>query len=184
MGIQGHSREEWQINSSDIKVTVIGEGGVGKTSLIRRWCEGKFNRSYVATLGVDITDKIINVDDKVFKMVMWDIAGQQLYQQYRMAFYKGTNGIIIVCDITRLESLEALPSWKKEVEKYVNRELPSVLLANKSDLMKSRKILSDEVVKVGQILVIPPDRIFETSALSGHNVEIAFNSLARQVKGV
>lgn len=181
MAIRG-SKKRTRTNSSDIKVTVIGEGAVGKTSLIRRWAEGMFEKTYLETLGVDITDKIIQIDNFVFKMVLWDIAGQERYKTFRNAFYSGTQGVIIVADITNPASLDAIPNWKEELNQYTNKNLPSVLLVNKADLIDDRNVGSKEILKVGRLLGIPDNCIYETSALFGQNVENAFQMMARLVK--
>ena len=183
MTIGNYKKKKFQIiNASEVKITVIGEGAVGKTSLIRRWAEGKFEKTYLATLGVDITDKTVHVDNLIFKMILWDIAGQRRYKQFRNAFYKGTQGIIMVADVTNTASLDALPSWKEELEQYVDKELPSILLANKSDLDDDRKVGQKAIHKVGQVIGIPSEFIFETSALLGTNVESAFQSIAALIK--
>ncbi len=170
------------INAGEIKVTVIGEGAVGKTSLIRRWAEGKFEKSYLATLGVDITHKTVQVENLNFKMILWDIAGQHRYKQFRNTFYTGTQGIIIVADVTNPASLDALPSWKVELETFVDKDLPTILIANKSDLEDERKVGIKSIQQVGKVIGIPSDFIFETSALVGTNVESAFQSIAALIK--
>lgn len=166
---------------AEVKVTVIGDGAVGKSSLIRRWAQNKFQRSYLKTLGVDITDKVIDVGGGQLKMVMWDIAGQEEYKQFRSAFYSGTQAVVMVADVTNPATFESLPQWRDEVEQFVNQGLPSIFLANKCDLVEERKVLADEVDRARKILGLAEHQMFETSALSGQNVDESFLRLAQLI---
>ena len=158
----------------EFKVILVGEGSVGKTSLIHRFCDESFNQAYLATIGVDITSKVVEIKNQVFTFVFWDIAGQEKFKTQRSVFFKGSNGVIMVCDCTNHDSLQALINWHKEVTSIVNSNLPTVLLVNKIDLNKNRKIFPDEIERVRNTLNLPADIIFETSALEGSNVDKAF----------
>jgi small GTP-binding protein len=161
-----------------IKVLCLGDGAVGKTSLIRRFAQNKFEKSYLETLGVDITDKIVSINEKNLKMVIWDIAGQDRYKTYRSAFYQGTEALIVVADVTNPATFDNLQIWKSEIDQFLGIELPTIFLANKCDLQEQRKVLNSEVMKVGKLLMLKPNQIFETSALEGLNVNSAFDKLA------
>lgn len=161
-----------------IKVLCLGDGAVGKTSLIRRFAHNKFEKSYLETLGVDITDKIVSIHDKNLKMVIWDIAGQERYKNFRSAFYQGTEALIVVADVTNPETFDNLQIWKKEIDHFLGVQLPTIFLANKCDLQDQRKVKNNEVLQVGKLLTLENNQIFETSALTGINVNEAFNKLA------
>lgn len=170
--------EELTINKT-IKVLCLGDGGVGKTSLIRRFAQNKFEKSYLETLGVDITDKVISVNNKNLKLVIWDIAGQDRYKIYRSAFYQGTEALIVVADVTNPTTFDNLQIWKKEIDKFLGIQLPTVFLANKCDLENQRRVMKNEILQVGKLLNLYDDFIFETSALEGTNVKNAFAKLAQ-----
>ena len=161
-----------------MKVLCLGDGAVGKTSLIRRFAQNKFEKSYLETLGVDITDKIVSVSNKNLKMVIWDIAGQDRYKNYRSAFYQGTEALIVVADVTNPTTFDNLQIWKKEIDQYLGVQLPTIFLANKCDLKEQRRVMDKEVLQVGKLLDLSKEQIFETSALEGLNVTDAFNKLA------
>lgn len=169
--------DDIEVNKT-IKVLCLGDGAVGKTSLIRRFAQNKFEKSYLETLGVDITDKIVSVEGNNLKLVIWDIAGQDRYKTYRSAFYQGTEALIVVADVTNPTTFDNLPQWKKEIDQFVGVQIPTIFLANKCDLMDQRKVMDKEVQLVGQLLHLPQTQIFETSALEGLNVLSAFNKLA------
>ena len=168
--------------SKTIKVLCLGDGAVGKTSLIRRFAHNKFEKSYLETLGVDITDKIVPVmteqENKNLKMVIWDIAGQDRYRNYRAAFYQGTDALIVVADVTNPTTFDNLQTWKNEMDQFLGIKLPTIFLANKCDLKDQRKIMNNAVLQVGKLLNLSSNQIFETSALEGTNVDKAFDKLA------
>lgn len=166
-----------------VKVLCLGDGAVGKTSLIRRFAQNKFEKSYLETLGVDITDKVVSVDDKNLKFVIWDIAGQDRYKTYRSAFYQGTEALIVVADVTNPTTFDNLQIWKKEIDQFLGIKLPTIFLANKCDLQDQRKVMNQEVLQVGKLLNLMEKEIFETSALLGTNVKDAFGKLAQLCLG-
>ncbi len=176
--MQKKSKVDEIIIHKTMKVLCLGDGAVGKTSLIRRFAHNKFEKSYLETLGVDITDKMIPVKEKNLKMVIWDIAGQDRYKHYRAAFYNGTEALIIVADVTNPTTFDNLTIWKKEIDQYLGVKLPTIFLANKCDLQEQRKVMSNEVLQVGKLLDLESNQIFETSALSGAYVNDAFDKLA------
>ena len=166
-----------KILGPEFKITIVGNGSVGKTSLIHRFCDESFQKTYLATVGVDITTKAVDLDpiyDKTITLVFWDIAGQERFKNHRSVFYKGTKGVIMVCDSTNLASVETLPDWHEEVKKSCGEDIPTILLVNKIDLTDQRKINQEQIDKIQSILNIPKNSIFETSALVGNNVDKAF----------
>ena len=176
--MQKQNKSDEIVLDKTIKVLCLGDGAVGKTSLIRRFAHNKFEKSYLETLGVDITDKIVSIQDKNLKMVIWDIAGQERYKNFRAAFYQGTEALIVVADVTNPETFDNLPIWKKEINQFLGVQLPTIFLANKCDLQDQRKVKNNEVLQVGNLLTLENNQIFETSALTGINVNNAFNKLA------
>ena len=99
-------KNEWVI-----KICSAGSYQVGKTSLIRRYAEGKFGAEYTPTIGVDITTKNLLIDNQAIKLLLMDTAGQEVFGKIRPAYYEGALGCMIVYDITRRETFDALDSW-------------------------------------------------------------------------
>uniref|UniRef100_A0A8C2EKG5 Ras-related protein Rab n=1 Tax=Cyprinus carpio TaxID=7962 RepID=A0A8C2EKG5_CYPCA len=123
------------------KVLVIGELGVGKTSIIKRYVHQLFSQHYRATIGVDFALKVLNWDSKTLvRLQLWDIAGQERFGNMTRVYYKEAVGAFVVFDITRGSTFEAVSKWKHDLDSKVKlangNPIPSVLLANKCDQKK------------------------------------------------
>ncbi|KAM3594174.1 uncharacterized protein V6R79_003577 [Siganus canaliculatus] len=134
------SLSEW--TEKLFKVLVIGDLGVGKSSIVLRYVNKRFAEGYKPTLGVDFALKTIEWDPKtVVRVQLWDIAGQERFKNMSRVYYKGTMGAIVVFDITDRSTLDAAVKWKQDLDSKVSlnggRLIPAVLLANKCD-MKGR----------------------------------------------
>lgn len=156
-----------------LKVVIAGDGNVGKTSLIRRYCEGKFEQSRVATIGVDFQTKLVQLEQGLVKLSIWDMAGQERFQVMREGFYRGSLAAAMVYDLTELESLQNLAKWRKEILEVVP-EVPMLVVANKRDLAPRRTL--DPGKKAAG--AIGAEHIV-TSALTGDGVAHLFEELAR-----
>ncbi|MHA1379042.1 MAG: Rab family GTPase [Candidatus Helarchaeota archaeon] len=156
------------------KICVIGDPGVGKTSLINRFSEHKFEKEYKPTLGANILIKDMKFDDNSVKFLIFDIAGQARWNQVRKLYYKGAQGSLLVYDVTRPNTISSITNWNKELI-HNTGEIPKVLIANKIDLEKERKVTSKQGEQVASELSCS---IFETSALNGTKVNDAFNAIA------
>ena len=121
-----------------LKVVVAGNGNVGKTSLIRRFCEGKFEEVRVATIGVDFQTQIVDLAGKTVKLSIWDMAGQDRFQIIRAGFYRGSRASALVYDVTEPESLENLVRWRDEILDVVDDQ-PFVVVGNKIDLERTQQ---------------------------------------------
>src|SRR5215813_9520040 len=115
------------------KVVVAGDGNVGKTSLVRRYCEGKFDESRVTTLGVDFQTKLVTLQNMVIKLSIWDVAGQDRFISFRDTFYRGAHAVALVFDVTSPPSFFNLRHWYDEIQSAVPL-VPMVVIGNKSDL--------------------------------------------------
>ncbi|XP_071804895.1 ras-related protein Rab-32-like [Asterias amurensis] len=123
------------------KVLVIGDLGVGKTSVIKRYVHQFFSQHYRATIGVDFALKVINWDaDTLIRLQLWDIAGQERFGNMTRVYYKEAVGAFIVFDVTRVSTFEAVAKWKHDLDSKVQlangTNIPVVLLANKCDQAK------------------------------------------------
>ena len=161
-----------------IKVLSMGSAGSGKSCLIKRYCEERFVTKYIATIGVDYGVKPVKVDGADVRVNFWDLSGPKEFLEVRNEFYKDTQGVLLLYDVSSRESFDELDGWLTEATKYgANpRELPVVLCANKAD--KKRAVSEDEG---RQYAVTRGLTYFETSASSGQNVHEMFDFLFREV---
>lgn len=169
-----------------IKVALIGDGAVGKTSLRQRFIGEKFSSSYLLTVGADFSIYGVTIDDKEVKFQLWDLAGQQRFAIVREGYYRGCVGCVAVYDVTRMDTFANVPRWIDEAFKHSGHgKVPIVLLGNKSDL---RGIYPDSLSPVqGQQLADELTKksisctYFDTSAKTGENVREAFIQLGRAI---
>jgi Ras-related protein Rab-1A len=164
------------------KIILLGDGAVGKTSLIRRFVVDKFEDKYILTIGSKITAKTILIEkgEKTFKLnfQIWDILGQKGYDKLHKSTFRGTDGVLLVTDITRRTTLTSLENyWIPEVHTLVGH-IPFVILANKSDLLGNSAFDEDELRKIALKFNAP---YFFTSARFGDNVKIAFQSMGLSI---
>ena len=126
-----------EIRNFIYKIVLIGDGGVGKTSMVLRYCENSFKENYIMTIGSNFSTKQVNLADHSnisVKLQLWDLAGQKHFSFVRPPFYRGATGVIFVFDLTRRSSFANLIGWKTEVEKVIGSGKPYVLVGNKLDL--------------------------------------------------
>ena len=169
------------------KMTILGDGGVGKTSLRKRYLGEGFSKSYLATIGADFATKPL--DDQGLKVAqIWDLAGQPRFSVVREGYYRGTRGALLVFDISRPDTYFSIPKWIEELMNSMNLDdpIPLVLVGNKGDLRAD----SSEFVSVEQAqeyaqqlsdwaeLAIP---YIESSAKTGLNVDAIFESLVANI---
>jgi len=167
-----------------LKVCLLGDGAVGKTCLIRRFVENTFCEDYFLTLGTETSKKRIIIKkpelQKIFHItfVIWDIMGQISFRNLLHPDYlKGAKGVIVVGDLTRRETLEHLKDWIDSLDAE-GRIIPSVFVANKSDLRDQSEFGVQELERVASI---HNSQYFKTSAKTGENVENAFQALGENI---
>jgi small GTP-binding protein len=164
------------------KIILLGDGAVGKTSLIRRFVVDKFDDKYILTIGSKITAKNINIHkiEKKFQMKLqiWDILGQKGYTKLHKSSFRGTDGVILVCDITRKTTLLSLKDyWIPEVHNIAGK-IPFVILANKSDLLGNAAFEEEEIMELASNFQAS---YYYTSAKFGDNVQKAFESIGLSI---
>lgn len=163
-----------------LKVIILGNSGVGKTSLMNQFVNKKFSNQYKATIGADFLTKEVMVDDRLVTMQIWDTAGQERFQSLGVAFYRGADCCVLVYDVTAPDSFKALDSWRDEFLIQASprdaENFPFVVLGNKVDL-ESRAV---SCKRAGQWCNSKGELpYFETSAKEAINIEQAFQSIAR-----
>ncbi len=156
-----------------LKVVVAGDGSVGKTSLVRRYCEGKFEFSRVMTIGVDFQTKIVELPGGTVKLSIWDMAGQDRFAVMRPGFYRGSRGAALVFDVANAESFADLETWRGEILK-VRPNQKFVIVGNKIDLPRAvdSQAAAAYAAQIGAAYV-------ETSAATGDGVPKLFEALAK-----
>ncbi|XP_071486891.1 ras-related protein Rab-7a-like [Diadema setosum] len=163
-----------------LKVIILGDSGVGKTSLMNQYVNKKFSNQYKATIGADFLTKEVMVDDRFVTMQIWDTAGQERFQSLGVAFYRGADCCVLVFDVTSPNSFKSLDSWRDEFLIQASprdpEHFPFVVLGNKIDL--DNRIVSP---KRSQSWCDSKNSIpyFETSAKESINVEQAFQTIAK-----
>ena len=162
----------------NFKVIVCGDAMVGKSSVILRFTENAFKRSYLSTLGVSVSEKVIKLNDNLIQLILWDIAGQQKFDKMRTAFYLGAQGVLLVFDLTNPNTFHNIMNWYADIKKEIELGINGILIGNKSDLSEERKISYDSASRLASAINFD---YFETSALSGTNVEKAFEQLAQKL---
>ena len=153
-----------QENEYLLKICAIGSGSVGKTSLIRRFAEGKFEANYLPTLGVDITTKRIQVENNSVKLILVDTAGQEFFGKLRPSYYRGASACLIMFALDDKKTFDAIPDWLAEFQKHIpETKIPVALAGNKKDLPE-RKISMEEALEVSKTHEMV---YYETSAKEG-----------------
>mmetsp|Transcript_26901 Transcript_26901/g.67617 ORF Transcript_26901/g.67617 Transcript_26901/m.67617 type:complete len:206 (+) Transcript_26901:73-690(+) len=162
-----------------LKVIILGDSGVGKTSLMNQYVNKKFSNQYKATIGADFLTKEVIIDDKLVTLQIWDTAGQERFRTITSSYYRGAMGIIIVYDVTDKESFNHVVDWMKEIDKYASDQVNKLLIGNKSDLASKKVVQYDEAKEFADSIGV---KFMETSAKNSHNVEQAFQTMASEIK--
>jgi len=163
-----------------LKVIILGDSGVGKTSLMNQYVNKKFNAQYKATIGADFLTKEVTVDDRLVTMQIWDTAGQERFQSLGVAFYRGADSCVLVYDVVQPKTFDNLDSWRDEFLIQAGPRdpdnFPFVVLGNKIDV-DNRVVAQKRALAWCQAKGNIP--YFETSAKEAINVEQAFQVIAR-----
>jgi len=165
-----------------LKVIILGDSGVGKTSLMNQYVNKKFTNQYKATIGADFLTKEVMVDDKLVTMQIWDTAGQERFQSLGVAFYRGADCCVLVFDLTNAKTFESMDTWRDEFLVQASPRdpdnFPFVVIGNKADLDTKRKVSAQRAEKWCKEKNSIP--YHETSAATSQNVEAAFEEIARK----
>lgn len=153
------------------KLVLIGDSGVGKSCLLLRFADDAFTESYISTIGVDFRFRTVKIDKKTVKLQIWDTAGQERFRTITSAYYRGADGIIMVYDVTSMDSFDHVNDWLKEVNRYASEGTCKLLVGNKSDRTADKVVTVEQAKEFADELGIA---FLETSAKSAKNVEEAF----------
>ncbi|XP_026876039.2 ras and EF-hand domain-containing protein homolog isoform X2 [Electrophorus electricus] len=160
------------------KVIFVGNSSVGKTALLRRFCDGRFHPTMV-TVGIDYCMHSLNLGDSLVRLQLWDTAGQERYRSITQQFFRKADGVVVIYDVTTHDSFSSVHCWLDSIEEEVRGPIPIMLLGNKSD----KEIMREVPTKVGEQLAQETGLMFyECSAYTGHNVMEAMLHLARVMR--
>ena len=160
------------------KIIVCGDPGVGKTSTILRFTDNAYSRRYIPTMGIQISDKLFNINERTAELVIWDLAGQSKFETIRHHFYQNSDAVVLIFDITNPQSFTSMKDWYQDYKKYTDTKVIGYLFGNKSDLTQERKIKKELAKELAEELNID---YIEISALTGKNVENSFYQITKKL---
>ncbi|CAG9833094.1 unnamed protein product [Diabrotica balteata] len=166
------------VDSYNFKVVLLGEGCVGKTSLVIRYIEDKFNPKHISTIQASFLTKKLNLDGNRVNLSIWDTAGQEKFHALGPIYYRSSNGAVLVYDITDEDSFQKVKSWVKELRKMLGTDISLVIVGNKSDLEKDRHVDVEEAKTYAEKVKAMH---FQTSAKLNEGVEEMFLALTQKM---
>ena len=165
-----------------LKIIIVGDPSVGKTNIINRYVNGEFSRDYMITIGMDFLTCNLELDNKIFKLNLWDTAGSEQFRSVTKGYYSNSCCALIVYDITNEKTFQNVKQWMDDCYAFANKNIHLVLVGNKIDLQQDRKINKETAEEfAGQYGM----DFYEVSALSGENIENIFfgicNFISQQI---
>lgn len=157
-----------------VKVLIVGNGAVGKSSMIQRYCKGVFTREYKKTIGVDFLEKKLSVRGEDLRLMIWDTAGQEEFDSLTKAYYRDAEACVVAFSTIDRDSFEAVESWIKKVEDEVGR-IPMVLIQNKVDLIDDAAMSKEEAEALAERIKL---KFYRTSVQENYNVDEVFTYLS------
>jgi len=164
--------------SVTLKYLAVGDSGVGKTSLLVRYCEDSFQTDYLSTIGVDFKIKRMELNHNQVTLNIWDTAGQERFRNITKSFYKGAHGIILTFSITDPVSFNHIESWIDQIKEVGNADTDMILVGAKSDLESDRKVSRKQAETLADKYSI---QYVEVSAKEDTNISRVFEMLTQQV---
>ncbi|XP_061740238.1 ras-related protein Rab-37-like isoform X2 [Nerophis ophidion] len=162
------------------KVMLLGDSAVGKTCILLRFKDGAFvGGNFIATVGIDFRNKVVDVDNLKVKLQIWDTAGQERFRSVTHAYYRDAQALLLLYDITSKPSFDNIRAWLNEIHDYTQKDVVIMLLGNKSDMAAERVVKTEDGEKLAKEYGVP---FMETSAKTGINVELAFLAVAKELK--
>ena len=161
------------------KLVLIGDSGCGKSSLMHRLTDQRFQETHDVTLGSDFGSSIIAVGDKAMKLQLWDTAGQETYKSVTRSYFRGSSGALLTYDISRRATFDHIKDWLSDLRDTAGENVCIILVANKSDLENQREVTAEEAKVWAKTNGI--SEFIETSARTGSNVNEAFRKVAAEI---
>ena len=161
------------------KVLLLGDSTVGKTCFLKKYTDKTFQDVHMSTIGLDYRVKTMTLKSgKVVKLQIWDTAGQDRFRAITKNYYKGANGIILIYDVTSIQTYENVKNWITQIREEASPNVIIYIAGNKIDLEEERKIKTEEGQKLAEELGLP---FFETSAKTGVNINESFEDLVEKI---
>lgn len=161
------------------KILIVGDSATGKSSILLRFSDDTYDESYISTIGVDFKIRTMKQGDKIIKLQIWDTAGQERFRTITSSYYRGSHGIIIVFDISDLESFKNVKKWFQEIDRYSRKDVCRILVGNKCDLKNKREVDRE---RAETFATQNGMEYFETSAKDNININLIFEAIARNIK--
>ena len=165
------------------KVLLLGDSSVGKTCFLLRYCDKSFQDAHLSTIGLDYRLKTMTLNNnKNIKLQIWDTAGQDRFRAITKNYYKGANGIILIYDVTNVQTFENVKNWITQIKEEANPNVVIYLAGNKIDLPEELRVVqTDEGQKMAEEFQLP---FMEASAKEGVNVNEIFQELVEKIDEV
>ena len=163
------------------QLLIIGDSCVGKTSLLTRYTTGNFKEEYIATVGIDYFTKNETINDKIISIKLWDTVGQERYKALTQNFFKNAEGVMVVYDITKVDSFDNLKFWINSIKQNMENKniiIPVIIIGNKVDMEDMREISNENAENFAKENNY---KYFETSAKTGEGIDNAVRELVNQV---
>ena len=160
-----------------LKILLVGDSAVGKTTLLIKYIEDKFSDAHITTIGVEYKDKEITINNRKVNLQIWDTSGQERYQAITKNFYRNADGIIFVFDVTKEESFNHLKDWLNSSQDC-DKEFKKIIVGNKTDLEDKRVINKERMEHYSKKENL---ECFETSAKTGANVDAIFQKIGELI---
>jgi len=164
-----------------VRLLMVGDSSCGKTSLVLRFDQNVFSTKFVTTIGVDYRDKMVKIEGAMMRLQLWDTAGQERFRSLTSNFFGRADGFVLCYDISNRPSFDHVIGWMRDIKTRAPPDCDIVLCGNKSDLDNDRVVTTEEGSNLADQYGV---QFFETSALTGNNVEKMFTALATTIKHV
>ncbi|EAL71558.1 hypothetical protein ACTFIW_011232 [Dictyostelium discoideum] len=163
------------------KIILVGESGVGKSSILVRFTDNTFSQHFAPTLGVDFNVKTIRNKEtgQTVKLQLWDTAGQERFKSITQTFYRGSHGVIVVYDVTDPKSFERCKNWVEDINQYTQDGMIIILVGNKSDMVAQRKVTFEQGQEMAEQL---KTKFLEVSAKENNGVTQVFDLLVQDIE--
>ena len=162
----------------NLKIILVGDVSVGKTSVLERYINNNFKDDYTCTIQAEQKTKIINEDSNTsIRMDIWDTAGQEKFRSLTRQYYRDSQGAIIVFDITKKKTFDSLQTWIDDIKDYSDKDIPIIIVGNKSDLIDEREVSENNINE----FLNDKYTYFEVSAKYGNNIDLAFNKIKKLI---
>ena len=161
-----------------LRIFTLGEAAVGKTCYILRFTDDTFQEEHLMTAGIDLKSKIIQLDNKIYNISLYDTAGQERYRSICYNTIKSADGIILMFDLTKQKTYDEITNWMSNIKDIKGEEFPMILIGNKCDLDEKREISNEEGNELAKKYNI---KYFETSNKTGENINESATAIIKQI---